>query len=196
MAKMIKDSSKSTVTLLVLFMIISSVLLTQCGNTQADSQNTGKDASKQEAKQTSAAQSDEQFSIAPDFALEDLNGDIVRLSDYRGKVVFINFWATWCPPCRVEIPYFIEMIDEYGDDGFEILGIDLDPRDFAKVPAFVEQEGINYPVMYDTKGVSNLYGGIQSIPTTFVVNRNGKVVERIVGSRPKNEFVRILKNWL
>jgi len=196
MAKMIKDSSKSTVTLLVLFMIISSVVLTQCGNTQADSQNTGKDAPKQEAKQTSAAQSDEQFSAAPDFALEDLNGDVIRLSDYKGKVVFINFWATWCPPCRVEIPYFIEMIDEYGDDGFEILGIDLDPRDFAKVPAFVEQEGINYPVMYDTKGVSNLYGGIQSIPTTFVVNRNGKVVERIVGSRPKNEFVRILKNWL
>jgi len=196
MAKMIKDSSKSTVTLLVLFMIISSVVLTQCGNTQADSQNTTKDDSKQEAKQTSSAQSDEQFSAAPDFALEDLNGDVIRLSDYKGKVVFINFWATWCPPCRVEIPYFIEMIDEYGDDGFEILGIDLDPRDFAKVPAFVEQEGINYPVMYDTKGVSNLYGGIQSIPTTFVVNRNGKVVERIVGSRPKNEFVRILKNWL
>lgn len=179
----------------VIMMLGLSLLMIQCTTDKANSEVT--DNSKTNAKRTNVIEkNDSQYVDAPDFILEDLEGNAIRLSDYRGKVVFVNFWATWCPPCRAEIPYFIEMIDEYGDDGFIVLGIDLDPRDFAKVPAFVEQQGINYPVMYDTKGVSNLYGGIQSIPTTFVVNRNGKVVERIVGSRPKSEFVRILKNWL
>ena len=77
-----------------------------------------------------------------------------------------------------------------------MIGVDLDPRDFSKVQAFVDQYGINYPVLYDTKGVSGLYGGIQSIPTTFVINRDGKVVEQIVGSRPKNVFESIIKKWL
>ena len=87
-------------------------------------------------------------------------------------------------------------MDQYGEDGFIVLGVDLDPRDFSKVPGFVAQQGINYPVLYDTKQVSGMYGGIQSIPTTFVINRDGKVVEQIVGSRPKQVFESIVKNWL
>ncbi len=133
---------------------------------------------------------------APDFTLPDLEGNQLSLSDYKDKVIFINFWATWCPPCRAEIPYFIDLVNQYGDDGFVVLGIALDPREFDKVAPFVEQMNINYPVVLDKNGVQNLYGGIGSIPTTFVVNRNGEVVDQIVGSRPKAEFERIIKKWL
>ncbi|WP_456407797.1 redoxin domain-containing protein [Caldithrix abyssi] len=147
----------------------------------------------------SVAQQDEQYPEAPAFTLNDLNGNEVSLSDFKGKVVFVNFWATWCPPCRKEIPAFIELIDQYGDDGFVILGVAVDPREFQnvdKVKPFAKEMGINYPVVYDTKGVSQLYGGIRSIPTTFVINREGKVVGRIVGSRPKDVFEGIIKDLL
>ncbi|MBN2424418.1 MAG: TlpA family protein disulfide reductase [Calditrichaceae bacterium] len=154
--------------------------------------------SKSSAVKSSVASVKEsmQYPTAPNFALPDLNGETISLSDFREKVVFINFWATWCPPCRVEIPYFIELIDKYEGEGFVVLGVALDPREFDKVQPFADQIGINYPVVLDKTGASNLYGGIRSIPTTFVVNREGKVVEQIVGSRPKAEFERIIKKWL
>ncbi|MGD9899881.1 MAG: redoxin domain-containing protein [Calditrichaceae bacterium] len=136
--------------------------------------------------------SDSNYPAAPAFTLKDLNGNDLKLSDYSGKVVFVNFWATWCPPCRAEIPAFIELVDKYGKDGFEVIGIGVDPRDFSKVPGFVEQYNINYPVVYGTGEVVTAYGGIESIPTTFVVNRQGRVVEKIVGSRPKSAFESII----
>ena len=89
-----------------------------------------------------------------------------------------------------------ELIDKYGKDGFVVLGIAVDSREFAKVPGFVEQMGMNYPVLYDETGVSNLYGGIRSIPTTFVVNKDGRVVYRIVGSRPKEVFEEVVTSLL
>ncbi len=146
-----------------------------------------------------AQQADEEYPDAPGFTLKDLNGKELSLSDFKGKVVFLNFWATWCPPCRREIPAFIELVEKYKDDGFVVLGVAVDPREFEKtdkVKPFAEQMGINYPIVYDTKGVSQLYGGIRSIPTTFVINREGKVVGRIVGSRPKDVFEGIIKELL
>ena len=181
-----------------LFLSISTLLMTvsfiNCTSEKANSSD--KKPAAQKVDYTASTTQTDNYVAAPDFALENLDGDVVRLSDYKGKVVFLNFWATWCPPCRAEIPYFIELVDQYGEDGFIVLGVDLDPRDFSKVPGFVAQQGINYPVLYDTKQVSGMYGGIQSIPTTFVINRDGKVVEQIVGSRPKQVFESIVKNWL
>ncbi len=136
------------------------------------------------------------FQDAPQFTLPDLEGKDVSLSDFKGKLVFLNFWATWCPPCRREIPHFVELVNKYGKDGFTVLGVALDPRDFAKVKPFAKEYGINYPVVYDKKRVSELYGGIGSIPTTFVINRQGKIVLKIVGSRPKEVFENIIKKWL
>ena len=186
--------NKSAMMVRFMFILIISLSFFYCTD-KANSEDA-KSLSQTSQSVKTNAQDDSRYPQAPDFALEDLKGNVVNLSDFAGKVVFLNFWATWCPPCRGEIPYFIEMIDQYGEDGFVVLGVDLDPRDFSKAPAFVEKQGINYPVVLDTKGVSNLYGGIQSIPTTFVINRNGKVVQQIVGSRPKAEFERILKSWL
>lgn len=133
---------------------------------------------------------------APDFTLKNLDNQEVQLSDYKGKVVFLNFWATWCAPCRQEIPYFIDLVDKYGKDGFVVLGVALDPREFDKVPGFVDQMGINYPILLDETGISQLYGGIRSIPTTFIINREGKAVERIVGSRPHDVFEQIVTSTL
>jgi peroxiredoxin len=179
---------------LSLLTIIMTVLILSCTTDKANSSD--KKPVEQKTNRTASTDQTDHYVSAPDFTLKNLEGEVVRLSDYKGKVVFLNFWATWCPPCRVEIPYFIELVEQYGDDGFEVIGVGLDPRDFSKIPAFADQQGINYTILYDTQGVSNIYGGIQSIPTTFVINRDGKVVEYIVGSRPKNVFESYVKKWL
>ncbi len=153
---------------------------------------------QQQPAQKSAAVStpEDQYPMAPDFELPDLDGKNIKLSDFKGKVVFLNFWATWCPPCKREIPGFINLINKYGKDGFIVLGVAVDPREFEKVKPYAERIGINYPVVYDKKGVSQLYGGIRSIPTTFVINRQGKVLGQIVGSRPEQTFEGIIKKLL
>ncbi len=149
------------------------------------------------APKAQGASGAEELVAAPDFTLKDINGNDVSLKDYRGKLVFVNFWATWCGPCRAEIPAFVDLIDTYGKDGFAILGISLDsPRDIKKIPAFMEQMKMNYPVLLANEEVRADYGGISSIPTTFVINREGKVLGRIVGARPHEMFENIIKKYL
>ena len=134
--------------------------------------------------------------MAPVFTLKDLEGNSVSLSDYRGKLVFVNFWATWCGPCRMEIPHFVELVDKYGDDGFAILGITVDdPRNFDKIPDFAEQNSINYPVLYGTAQVVGMYGGVESIPRTFVIDKEGRALGMIVGARSYGEFESIIKQY-
>jgi cytochrome c-type biogenesis protein len=134
---------------------------------------------------------------APPFTLKNINGGEVSLADYKGKVVFVNFWATWCPPCRAEIPHFVELIDKYGKDGFVILGISVDDqKDHKKIPAFMKKYKINYPILLDDNKTRFDYGGIRSIPTTFVIDREGKVLGNIVGSRSKEQFEDIIKQVL
>lgn len=135
--------------------------------------------------------------LAPVFTLKDLEGNTVSLSDYKGKLVFVNFWATWCSPCRMEIPHFVELVDKYGDDGFAILGITIDdPRSFDKIPGFAEKFNINYPVLYGNAEVASMYGGVESIPRTFVIDREGKALGMIVGARSYAEFEGIIKQYL
>lgn len=136
----------------------------------------------------------EELPAAPLFTLKNLDGKDVSLSDYRGKIVFVNFWATWCGPCRMEIPHFVKLMDKYSDD-LAILGISVDdPRDYDKIPAFSSSFNINYPILLDDKGqVNYMYGGIQSIPTTFVLNREGKALGRIIGARSYEQFEELLK---
>lgn len=123
---------------------------------------------------------------APDFSLPDINGQQVSLSDFKGKAMILNFFASWCPPCRQEVPDFIELQASYGGEDFTVLGIALvnakDARNFAS------QMGINYPVLVDDESVSNLYGPIRSIPTTFIVNKDGNIVKMYIGFRPKRVF--------
>ena len=137
-----------------------------------------------------------EFPVAPDFALKDLNNNTVKLSDYKGNVVIIDFWATWCGPCRRGIPEFIELQAEYGEDNLTILGISVDQGDLSVVPKFAEEYGINYPILYANQDVQMKYGPIRSIPTAFIVDKDGKVRDRAIGLRPKSYFKQIIDSLL
>ena len=138
--------------------------------------------------------SDQELPEAPPFTLKNLDGEDVSLEDYRGKIVFVNFWATWCGPCKMEIPAFVKLTDKYEND-LAILGISVDdPNVYDKLPEFTSNFNINYPVLLDSRReVSYKYGGISSIPTTFVLNREGKALGRIVGAKSYDEFEGLLK---
>lgn len=125
---------------------------------------------------------------APDFTLSDLNGSDVRLSDLRGKVVLIEFWATWCPPCRESIPAMNEIYKRYNEKGLVILGISVDKgQNVAEdIRAFVKEYSILYPVLIDSKNINNLYG-VYSIPTTFLIDKDGKVILKNIGFSPELE---------
>lgn len=123
---------------------------------------------------------------APGFELPLVGGGSASLEQYRGSVVMLNFWATWCGPCKREIPDFIELQKQYADKGFTILGVALDEP--ADVEAFTKANGINYPILFGDSDISNAYGGIRSIPTTVLIDREGNIVATEVGMLPKEHW--------
>lgn len=123
---------------------------------------------------------------APDFTLTDIKGKPLKLSDYKGKVIILDFWAAWCHYCKIEIPFFIELKQQYEKDGLAIIGIALD--DLSKIKAYYKDNGMNYQVAIDNQQVSMSYGGIQGLPTTFIIDRDGYIRETFVGYRPKEVF--------
>lgn len=132
---------------------------------------------------------------APNFELTTPEGKKVKLSDYKGKIVVIDFWATWCPPCRKGIPDLISLKKQYKDQGLEVIGISLD-EEKEKVTPFMKQYGINYPVVYGDMNVVQSYGNISSIPTSFVIDKNGNIVASYVGLVDKSEYEKHIKNLL
>lgn len=121
-------------------------------------------------------------SRAPDFALGTLDGDRFQLREHRGEVVVLNFWATWCPPCRREIPEFVNLQQEHGGDGLQFVGVALQPEvEKESVETFGQQVGINYPVGLDHGSIARKYGGVRSLPTTFIIGPNGDVRDRFPG---------------
>lgn len=127
--------------------------------------------------------------VAPDFSLEDLNGNKLTLSDFEGKVLFLNFWATWCPPCRAEIPDFIEVYDKYKDMGLAILGVSVDNISAKQVGEFAEKIKMNYPVAMATKKLFQDYPSPGAIPTTLVIDGMGKIRHKKVGLMSKQELI-------
>jgi thiol-disulfide isomerase/thioredoxin len=136
------------------------------------------------------------YPIAPNFELEGSDGKIVRLSDFQGKVVILDFWATWCGPCKMEIPGYIDLYKKYNDRGLEIIGVSLDRDGWTPVKPFMDSYKINYPIVMGNMQVVQAYGGINSIPTTFIINRKGEVVERKIGARPVEYFEQMLSDLL
>lgn len=134
-------------------------------------------------------------SIAPDFSLADANGGNIKLSDYKGKVVIIDFWATWCPPCRKGIPDLIDIKKQYGDEVI-IIGISVDDDSKGDVMPFIQKMGINYPIVYSTPEVVQAYGGIDGIPTSFVIDKGGKIVDTHIGLVPKEDFTSVIDKLL
>jgi len=131
----------------------------------------------------------------PEFSLKNLEGRQVRLSDYRGKVVLINFWATWCPPCLAEIPELVKLKKEKAADKFEILGIVLSSRE-NNVKKIVSKAKINYPILWGTNRVVEEFGDIPVIPRTFLLDKDGKIVEDFSGMRSYNFFKKLLDKYL
>ena len=125
---------------------------------------------------------------ASDFNLKDSNGRPVRLSDFKGKVVLLNFWATWCGPCKLEIPWFVEFEQKYKDRGLAIIGVSLDEDGWESVKPFLAEQKVNYRVVVGTEAVSTAYGGVESLPTTYLIDRDGKIAATHVGLVSKGDY--------
>jgi cytochrome c biogenesis protein CcmG/thiol:disulfide interchange protein DsbE len=125
---------------------------------------------------------------APGFELKDSMGRTVKLSDYKGKIVILNFWATWCNPCKIEIPWFIEFEQKYKDQGFAVLGISMDEEGWEVVKPYLASAKINYRVAIGSDSVASLYGGVDSLPTSFLIDRQGRVAATHVGLVPKSAY--------
>lgn len=121
--------------------------------------------------------------LAPEFALSDLEGKAQRLSDFRGNVVLLNFWATWCPPCRAEMPSMETLYQAYQEQGFVILAVSSDVQGAAVVQPFMAQYRLSFPALLDTTGRVNGLYGVRSIPTSYLLDRQGRVVSREIGAR-------------
>jgi thiol-disulfide isomerase/thioredoxin len=146
--------------------------------------------------------------MAPAFALNNLDGQKVPLASYRGKALMINFWATWCAPCKIETPWIVELRNKYVSQGFEVVGVDtegddLKPDDKAgwtktktDVSKFIQQEKIQYPILLDGDSISVPYGGLDELPTSFFVDRTGKVVAAQVGLSSESDLEAKIKKAL
>lgn len=133
---------------------------------------------------------------APPLSLTDLRGRVVRLSDYRGKIVLVNFWATWCPPCRAEVPDLVRWQREYKGRGLQVLGVTYPPTDRAEVRQFVRRFRVNYPVLLGTRETKALFIEGETLPVTIVLDREGNVRERIEGILLSEEFEEKIKPLL
>ena len=134
---------------------------------------------------------------APDFNLKTLDGQNLQLSAMKGKVVLLDFWATWCPPCREEIPHFKELYAQYRDKGLMVVGVALDEGGEKDVQPFAQQNQINYPL--SATGAQELgqrYGGVRGIPTTFLIDKQGKIAQKYVGYQAKEVFEKEIQTLL
>jgi thiol-disulfide isomerase/thioredoxin len=127
-------------------------------------------------------------SAAPDFTLESLDGKSMRLSDLRGKAVLLNFWATWCGPCKIETPWLVDLQNQYGSQGLQVVGVAMDDSGKEDIAKFAKEMGVNYPVLLGKESVGDAYGGIPALPESFFIGRDGKIVDKIIGLRGKAEI--------
>ncbi len=137
---------------------------------------------------TASVKPDKDRHDAPDFALKDADGKTVHLSDYRGKVVLLDFWATWCGPCRIEVPWFTELQRQNKDKGFEVLGVAMDDEGWQAVKPFVAELKINYRVVIGNDDTARSYGGVDALPTTFLIDREGKIAAIHIGLANRRDF--------
>ena len=170
----------------IFFLILFGLSITGCKkNVKVEPEN----------KTNPAVENSESSGLAPNFDLTSTDGKNIKLSDFKGKVVIVDFWATWCPPCRKGIPDLIELQKEFKNN-LVVIGISLDQDTKSDVVPFIKKYGINYPIVYGTNQVIMDYGSINAIPTSFVINKEGKIVDKHIGLVPKSVLESKIKEIL
>ena len=134
--------------------------------------------------------------LAPDFTLQSIDGKTVRLSDFRGKAVLLNFWATYCAPCRIEMPWFVELQNRYAAEGLQVVGVAMDDSSPNDIEKFANDLGVNYPILVGEDTVGDAYGGLPFLPSTFYIGRDGKLVDKAFGLKTRSEIEEDIKKTL
>jgi peroxiredoxin len=148
------------------------------------------------AARSASISGDAKGQLAPGFELKDLAGKNVQLSDYHGKVVLLNFWATWCPPCKEEMPWFVDLQQRYEAQGLQVIGVAMDDSDQKTIEAFAKRLGVNYPVLLGKESTARAYGDVQFLPDTFYIGRDGKIVSHVQGLIDRKEIEEKVKKAL
>ena len=182
------------------------IILYSCENGSAQRQAPNKTTKASKTIKKSSSNNKSDLILAPDFTLASLEGNQVSMNQFKGKVILLNFWGTWCGPCRVEIPDFVKLTEKYKDQGLEIVGVTLTSGPPNRISSFADQWDINYTLLTDvnvneTQTVVALYGQatgkrITGVPTTFLIDREGLIRQTYVGPRSEAVFYRDLKPYL
>ena len=133
---------------------------------------------------------------APAWKLNDLDGHEVSFEQFKGKVVVVDFWATWCGPCVSEIPGYVELQKKYGAEGLVIVGVSLDTKSPQYVKKFAQAHAMDYTLVMGSDTIVDAFGGFDAIPTTFLINRNGRIVHKKTGAMPHEEYEKLVKQAL
>lgn len=165
------------------FVALALPALTLAGCGASEESGTTGEEQQSEAAVTTGVVGTVEGMFPPSFTLPDLNGGEVSLADFEGKVVVLDLWATWCPPCRVEIPFLVSLYEEFKEQGLVVVGVGLDQGGAQALGPFVEENGITYPILVADRSLQASYG-VTSIPTTFMIGRDGRIARKHVGFHP------------
>lgn len=165
----------------VILALFALILWSGCGSGDKPSTTLAETQSTQQPSDSTAQRPPRSPDAMPDFELQDLSGRPVRLSDYAGKAVLINFWATWCPPCKAELPDLVELQRTHGGDRFTVIGVSLDQTGVSGVTDFVKEHGLNFPILMGNEDVVIQYGNFRGIPTSFLLNAEHELERKYTG---------------
>ncbi len=169
---------------LALAVAVASLSIAGCGSSPSP-ETSAQAAGEQQTK----------IEAAPAMTLKDIDGREVSLSDYEGQVVLLNFWATWCGPCKIEMPWFVEFQRKYKDQGFTVLAVSLD-EELDGVKPFAEEYKLNFPVLLGSDEVADKFGGIVALPTTMIIDKQGRIVNRHTGLVGRDDYEDEIKELL